>query len=65
MEIKQRRAGCFHNIMQRPRVAPIIPLRAQVQRVKGRRHISNDPEDQPHRRPRLSDDHRYILARET
>lgn len=51
--------------MQRPGVAPVIPLRRQVQRVEGGRHVANDPEDEPHGGPRLPDCHCYVLASET
>ena len=65
MQIKQRAPRRFDNIVQWPRVAPIVPLRRQVQGVEGSRHVCDDPEDKPHRRPRLADDHCYVLACET
>lgn len=51
--------------MQRPGIAPIIPLRRQVQGVEGSRHVGDDPEDKPHSGPRLPDYHCYVLASET
>ena len=51
--------------MQRPRVPPIIELGRQVQRVETRRYVSDDPEDEPHGRPGLTDDHGDVLAGET
>lgn len=51
--------------MQRPRIPPVIELRRQVQRIKAGRHITDDPEDQPHCRPRLPDNHRHVFARQT
>lgn len=50
--------------MQRPRIPPVVKLRRQVQRIKARRHITDNPEDQPHCRPRLPDNHRHVLARQ-
>lgn len=51
-------------IMQGPGIAPIVELGRQLDRVEARRYIRNDPEDQPHGRPRLPDQHCHILARE-
>ncbi len=51
-------------LMQRPRIPPVVELRRQVQRIKARRHITDNPEDQPHRSPRLPNDHRHVLARQ-
>lgn len=51
-------------IMQRPGIAPIVELGRQLERVKARRYIRNDPKNQPHRRPRLPDQHRHVLARQ-
>ena len=65
MQIEQRRARRFNNIMQRPRVSPIVEFGRQVQGIKGRGDIGDDPEDQPHGRPGLTDDHGDILARQT
>ena len=65
MQIKQHPPRRFHDIMQRPRIPPIIPLRAQVQRVERGRDISDDPENQPHGRPRLSNDHGDVFARDS
>lgn len=42
---------------------PIIKRRTQLLRIEARANVRNHPKDQPHRRPRLSDDHRHILAR--
>ena len=64
MQIKQRAPGRFDNIVQRPRVTPIVPLRCQVEGVKGRGDVGDDPEDEPHGRPRLPDGHGDVLARE-
>lgn len=51
-------------LVQRPRIPPVVELRRQVQRIEARRHITDNPEDQPHRRPRLTDNHRHIFARQ-
>lgn len=51
--------------MQRPRIPPVIEFRRDIQRIKTRADVANHPKDQPHRRPRLADDHRHILARKT
>lgn len=50
--------------MQWPRIPPIIKLGRNIQRIKRRTDITNHPKDQPHRRPRLADDHRHVLARQ-
>ena len=60
---KRGREGGKLTIMQRPRIPPIIKLRRNIQRIKARANITNDPKNQPHRRPRLADDHRHVLAR--
>jgi len=51
--------------MQRPSVTPVIEPRRQRNWIEARRHITDNPEDQPERRPRHTDDHRNILARQT
>ena len=50
--------------MQRPSISPIIEMRRQLNRIESCSDIGNDPENQPHRRPRLSNHHRHILARQ-
>ena len=65
MQIKERAPRRFDNVVQRPRVAPVVPLRRQVQGVESGRHVGDDPEDEPHGRPRHPDRHRHVLAGET
>lgn len=50
--------------MQRPRVTPVIPLRRQVEGVKGRGDVADDPEDEPHGGPGRPDGHCDVFARE-
>ena len=50
--------------MQRPRVTPVVKLRHEFNSIKRRGHVADDPEDQPHGRPRLPDDHRDVFARQ-
>ncbi len=64
MQVEQRAPGRLDDVMQRPRVAPIVPLGRQVERVKGRRDVCDDPEDEPHGRPGLADGHGDVFARE-
>ena len=64
VQVEERAPGRFDDVVQRPRVAPVVPLRRQVEGVKGRRDVGDDPEDEPHGRPRLPDGHRDVLARE-
>ena len=49
--------------MQRPGISPIIPFRREVEAVKRRGDVGDDPEDEPERRPGLSDGHGDVLAR--
>lgn len=65
MQIKKGAPRSFDDVMQRPRIAPIVPLGRQVQGVEGSRHVCDDPEDEPHGTPRLADDHCHVLACET
>ena len=65
VQIEQRAPRRFDDVMQRPRVAPVVPFGRQVQGVEGSRHVGDDPEDQPHGRPRLPDGHGDVLASET
>ena len=51
--------------MQRPRITPIIELRGQIQSIEARRNIADNPEYQPHRRPRLPDYHCDVFACES
>ena len=64
MQVEQGAPGRLDDVVQRPRVAPVVPLGRQVEGVEGRRHVGDDPEDEPHGRPRLPDDHGHVLARE-
>lgn len=64
MQIEQRAPGRFDDVMQRPRVAPIIPFRRQVEGVKGRGDVADDPEDEPHGGPGRPDGHCDVFARE-
>ena len=49
-------------VMQRPRIPPIIKFRRDIQRIEGRTDVTYHPKDQPHRRPRLTNDHRHVLT---
>ena len=64
MQIEERAAGRFDDVMQRPGVAPVIELGRQIEGVKRRGDVRDDPEDEPHGRPGLADDHGDVLARE-
>lgn len=64
MQIEQGAPGRFDDVVQGPGVAPVVPLGRQVERVKGRRDVRDDPEDEPHGRPGLPDCHGDVLARE-
>ncbi len=50
--------------MQRPSIPPSIKPRRQFNSVEASRDVTDDPEDQPQRRPRLPDRHRDVLARQ-
>ena len=50
--------------MQRPSISPVIEARRQLNSIETRGHIGDDPEDQPHGRPRLPNHHRHVLARQ-
>ena len=65
MQIKQKAATRFHNIMQRPRIAPVIEFGGQVEGIEGGGDVGNHPEDKPHGCPGLADDHSYVFAGET
>ena len=49
-------------VMQRPGVPPVIEFRRDIQGIETGADVANHPEDQPHGRPRLADDHRHVLA---
>lgn len=48
--------------MQRPRIAPIVEMRLNINVVESRRHVRDNPENEPQRSPRLSYNHRNVLA---
>ena len=50
--------------MQRPGISPRIEARRQLNSIETRGHIGDDPEDQPHGRPRLPNHHGHVLARQ-
>ena len=64
MQIEDRAPGRLDDVVQRPGVAPVVPLGRQVEAVKRRRDVGDDPEDEPHGRPGLPDDHGDVLARQ-
>ena len=61
----KRISGWKLTIVQRPRIPPVIELRRDIQRIETRADVANHPKDQPHRRPRLADNHRHVLARQS
>lgn len=65
MQVEEGAPGRFDDVVQRPGVAPVVPLGRQVEGVEGGRDVGDDPEDEPHGRPRLPDRHGDVLARET
>lgn len=48
-----------------PSITPLIEAWRPRDIVETRAHIGNDPEDEPHTRPRLPDDHGHILTRKS
>ena len=56
---------CGLTIMQRPSIAPSVKSRCEINAIKTCRHIGDDPEDQPKRRPWLSYNHCNIFRRES
>lgn len=51
--------------MQRPRVAPSVKRRRNLNIVERSRDVCDDPEDQPQSHPRRADHHSNVLTRET
>ena len=64
MGVKDNGPRRFDDLVERPRVAPVEEMRAQLDRVETRADVRNHPEDEPHRCPRLTDDHGNVLARQ-
>ena len=62
VQIEQRAPGRLDNVVQRPGVAPVVPLGRQVEAVKRGGDVGDDPEDEPHGRPGLADDHGDVLT---
>ena len=52
-------------VMQRPRIAPKIKPRRKRNAIKRRAYITDDPEDQPERRPWHANHHGHILTCQT
>lgn len=44
---KPKMSEAQHTLMQRKRISPIIEFRLDIDVVEGRRHVRDDPEDQP------------------
>ena len=65
MQVEQGAAGGLDDVVQRPGVTPVVPLGREVEGVKGRGDVGDDPEDEPHGGPGLTDGHGDVLARET
>lgn len=51
-------------MMQRPRIPPLVKPGLNPDIVKTRRHVRNDPENQPQPHPRHADNHGHVLARQ-
>lgn len=51
--------------MQRPRVAPSVKDRCNLNVIERRRNVRNDPENQPKSHPRRTNHHSHILTRKT
>ena len=64
VQVEEGAAGGLDDVVQRPSVAPVVPAGREVEGVEGGRDVGDDPEDEPHGRPGLADDHGDILARE-
>ena len=64
MGVKDNGPRRFDDLVERPRVTPVEKMRAQFDGVETRAYVGNHPEDEPHRCPRLTDDHGYVLARQ-
>lgn len=62
VQVKQDTPARLDDIVQRPRVPPVVETRLDVNIVKRRRHICNHPEDEPQPRPRLSHYHGDVFA---
>ena len=63
VQVEEDVAGGLDDVKQRPGPTPVEETGRQLQRVERRRHVRDDPEDKPQRRPRHPDHHRDILAR--
>ena len=63
MQIEQGAPGRLDDVVQRPGVAPVVPLGRQVEAVKRRGDVGDDPEDEPEGGPGLADGHGDVLAR--
>ena len=64
MQVEEGAPGGLDDVVQRPGVAPVVPAGREVEGVKGRGDVGDDPEDEPHGRPGLADGHGDVFARE-
>ena len=64
MEVEEGAAGGLDDVVERPGVAPVVPLGGEVEGVEGGGDVGDDPEDEPHGRPGLADGHGDVFARE-
>ena len=64
MQVEEGAPGGLDDVVQRPGVAPVVPFGREVEAVKRRRDVGDDPEDEPHGRPGLADGHGDVLARQ-
>ena len=62
---KDYRPRTGHDLLQRPRPAPVKEARRQFDCVEGGADVCDYPEDKPQSCPGLTDDHSDILAGET
>ena len=63
MEVEERAPGRLDDVVQRPGVTPVVPFGREVEAVKGRGDVGDDPEDEPEGGPGLADGHGDVLAR--
>ena len=64
MQVEEGAPGGLDDVVQRPGVAPVVPFGREVEAVKRRGDVCDDPEDEPHGRPGLADGHGDVLARQ-
>lgn len=53
-QVKEYGPACFHDLMQRPCITPVVKYRFQVNVVERCAYVSYDPEDKPASSPGLS-----------